>query len=280
MDIDTYYTDHWKHIEEERIVRYERMFEWRDGQAALLAPAVIEPGHRVLDFGSGPGFMALALADLVGASGRVDGVDINARFVADATARAEGRGNVAFHHLDGAEIPLADGVVDRAVCKNVLEYVPDLDATVAELRRVLAPGGRLHIIDSDWGFVVVEPWGKENVDRYFRAASVAFKEPHIGRKAPGLLARHGFGDVEVRILAFADTQGRSLPVIRNMRSYIKAALEARGGGADGLSADEADALVRAAERGVEEGTFLFSLPQFLVTGSKGSGHRGRWNCST
>ena len=268
MDIDTYYTDHWKHIEDERIARYERMFEWRDGQAALLVPAAIGPGHRVLDFGAGPGFMSLALADMVGASGRVHGVDLNARFVADATARAAGRDNVSFHHVTDVGIPLPDAAVDRVLCKNVLEYVPDIDATLAELRRVLAPGGRIHVIDSDWGFVVVEPWGKENVDRYFAAAAVAFKEPHIGRKAPGLLARHGFEDVEVRIQAFADTQGRSLPVIRNMRSYIAAALEADGSGAGGLSVEDADALLSSAERAVAEGSFLFSLPQFLVTGNK------------
>lgn len=273
MDIDTYYTDHWKHIEEERIARYERMFEWRDGQAALLAPAAIGRGHRVLDFGSGPGFMALAIADMVGESGHVHGVDINARFVADATQRAAGRGHVSFHHVADGRIPLPDGAVDRVLCKNVLEYVPDVGATLAELRRVLAPGGRIHVMDSDWGFVVVEPWGKADVDRYFAAASVAFREPHIGRKAQGLLRRHGFADIEVRIQAFADTAGRSLPVIRNMRSYIDAAIEAAGrtGAAPALSAEEADALLADAERAVDAGTFLFALPQFLVSGNKPSG---------
>ena len=268
MDIDTYYTDHWRHIEDERIARYERMFEWREGQAALLAPAAIETGHRVLDFGSGPGFMALAIADIVGESGRVHGVDLNARFVTDAATRALGHPQVTFHHVTGAEVPLPDASVDRVVCKNVLEYVPDVDATLAEFRRVLAPGGRVHVIDSDWGFVVVEPWGKENVDRYFAAAAVAFREPHIGRKAQGLLVRHGFTDVEVRIQAFADTMGRSLPMLRNMRSYIDAALAA-GGGGGGLSGEEADALLAEAERAIVERTFLFSLPQFLVTGAKG-----------
>ena len=268
MDIDTYYTDHWKHIEDERIARYERMFEWRDGHVALLAPAAVEAGHRVLDFGCGPGFMSVALADMVGASGQVHGVDINARFVADATARAAGRDHVSFHHVTDGRIPLPDGAVDRVLCKNVLEYVPDIDATLAELSRVLAPGGRIHVIDSDWGFVVVEPWGKENVDRYFAAASVAFREPHIGRKAAGLLTGHGFEGVEVRIQAFADTQGRSLPVISNMRSYIDAARAAGDGAARGLSADEADALVASAEQAVAAGTFLFSLPQFLVSGNR------------
>ncbi len=268
MDIDTYYTDHWKHIDDDRMARYERMFEWREDRGALLAPATIGRGHRVLDFGSGPGFMALAIADIVGETGHVHGVDLNERFVAAASTRAAGRANVSFHRVTGPEIPLADGAVDRVVCKNVLEYVPDLDAILAELRRVLAPGGRIHIIDSDWGFVVVEPWGKENVDRYFAAASIAFREPYIGRKAPGLLVRHGFVDVDVRISAFADTAGRSLSMISNMRSYIDAALAADDGDTVGLTSVAADRLVASAESAVEEGTFLFSLPQFLVSGNK------------
>lgn len=260
MDPDTYYSDHWRHIEDERIARYERMFEWRDGQAALLAPAELAPGQQVLDFGSGPGFMALALADMVGPYGHVFGVDINARFVADASQRASGRNNVTFHHVTGTAIPLADDAVDRAICKNVLEYVPDVDATLAELRRVLTPGGRVHIIDSDWGFVVAQPWSAAEVARFFQAAAVAFKEPHIGRKAPALLAKHGFVDVEVGILAGADRQGRALSVLRNMGSYIAARAT--------MPADEADVLMRRAENAVKEGTFLFALPQFLVTGVK------------
>lgn len=260
MSLETFYTDHWRHIKDDRIARYERMFEWRQGSEALLAPAALAPGLRVLDFGAGPGFMALAIADMVSESGEVHGVDINARFVADATARARGRGNVTFHHVQGAAIPLPAAAVDRVICKNVLEYVPDVGATLAELRRVLAPGGRIHIVDSDWGFVVVEPWGKDATERFFDAAAIAFKEPHIGRKAAGLLSNQGFKDVEVRILANADRDGRALPVLRNMRSYIAA------GGA--MPQEEADTLLTMAERGVQTGAYLFALPQFLVTGNK------------
>ena len=260
MAADTFYTDHWKHIEDERIARYERMFEWREGNATLLEPARLAPGLRVLDFGSGPGFMALAVADIVGENGTVHGVDLNARFVKDATRRAAGRRNVAFHQVEGSALPLPDAAVDRVICKNVLEYVPDLEATLAELRRVLAPGGRIHVIDSDWGFVVVEPWGKDGAERFFAAAGAAFKEPHIGRKAPALLARHGFANVETRIQAWADRDGRVLPVLRNMRRYIEAG--------DGMPGAEADAMLAAAESAVQTGEYLFVLPQFLVTADR------------
>ena len=57
----TFYTDHWKVIEAERLARYEQMFVWRPEQARLLEPAGIATGQRVLDLGCGPGFLSLAL---------------------------------------------------------------------------------------------------------------------------------------------------------------------------------------------------------------------------
>ena len=257
MDPRTFYTDHWQHIDDERVAPYERMFQWREGGAALLADADLQLGQNVLDFGSGPGFMALALADMVGEGGHVHGVDINARFVADARARAVGRANVTFHHVKGQLLPLPDGAVDRVVSKNVLEYVPDVDATLAELRRALKPAGRIHLIDSDWGFVLLQPWGKAGVERFFGAAGVAFKEPHIGRKLGGLLRRHGFRNVAVRVVANADQDGHALPMLRNMREYI------RIGGL--MTANEADAMLATAEDAVRTGEYLFALPQFVAT---------------
>ena len=261
-DSKTFFTDHWKVIEEERIARYEQMFVWRPEQAALLAPADIKIGQRVLDLGCGPGFLSLALADMVGASGAVHGVDINARFIDDASRRAQERGfaNVRFHHLDGVALPIPDATIDRVIAKNVLEYVPDLTTTLDEAVRVLAPGGRLHAIDSDWGFVIVEPWGKATVDRFFAAAAPAFREPHIGRKLPGAFHAAGLTDIQVRLLPIVDRTGTLLAVLRNMRSYIRTFQT--------MPDTEVDELLVSAERAVVDSTYMACLPQFLVTGTK------------
>lgn len=140
----------------------------------------------------------------------------------------------------------------------VLEYVPDVQTTLAEFQRVLEPGGRLLLIDSDWGFVVVEPWGAARTKRFFDAAGPAFKEPEIGRKLRGHLLQAGFDDVEVRVSAGVDTEGGSLLVLRNMASYARHF--------DAIAHEEIDAMLAEAETAVETGGFLFCLPQFLATG--------------
>ncbi|MFU8816360.1 MAG: methyltransferase domain-containing protein [Pseudomonadales bacterium] len=261
MNVDSFFTDHWREIEDERIVRYEQMFRWHDGQRALLAGADLAPGQRVLDLGAGPGFFALGLAELVAPDGRVDGVDLNPRFVEDANQRAAGQPRVRFHQVTDHLLPFDDGSFDRVICKNVLEYVPDLAASLTECARILKPGGRIHIIDSDWGFVVVEPWGKATVERFFAAAAPAFKEPCIGRKAAGALVRAGFSEVSVALLPIVDREGGSLNVLTNMAGYIRSFAS--------LPEAEVAGLLDQARAGVQDGSYLFCLPQFLVTGSKG-----------
>lgn len=259
MNLERFFSDHWKEIESERLARYEEMFQWRDGQKALLAPAALEPGHRVLDVGAGPGFFALGIAGLVGEAGAVDGVDINARFVEGANARAADRANVNFHLLEDHRLPFADATFDRAICKNVLEYVPDVHETLTEIRRVLKPGGRVLIIDSDWGFVIVEPWGKDIVDRFFEAAAPAFQERYIGRRAAGALARCGLTDITVSMMPIVDREGSGMSVLINMASYIRTF--------GTMPEAELSELMAQAEQGVRDGTYLFCLPQFLVTGT-------------
>lgn len=262
MNRETYYKDHWVEIEPERIDAYEQMFEWRPQSAPLLEPAELAPGQTVIDYGCGPGGLAVELARRVAPNGRVHGVDLNALFLERARERAKRDGVEALielHRTDGDRIPLDSRIADRLVCKNVMEYVPDVAATLAEFRRVLAPGGLAHVIDSDWGLLAVEPIGAERIAELFEAAKPAYKTPLIGRKLWGAMRGAGFSDVKVKIVASADTKGFTAPIVFNMMSYARASGRLPKATLEALAAD--------LKKSLSDGTFLLILPQFLVTGT-------------
>lgn len=262
MTLDSYYQDHWIEVEPDRLEAYEQMFQWRDGLEPLIAPAKIVEGLSVVDYGCGPGHLAMEIARRVGKSGQVWGLDINEEFISRTRARALDQGleaRVNTELMEGEELPLADASVDRVLCKNVLEYVPDPDATVREFRRVLHPGGLAHVTDSDWGSLIVEPLERGRVSALMAAAAVAFRTPLIGRRLYGIFRRAGFEDVRVRVMANADTQGSLRPVIANMTSYARASGQ--------LDEPDLQAFLADVDAAIEEGSFLGVLPQFLVTGS-------------
>jgi len=256
---DEFYTEHWKYIEDDRFSRYEKMFVWSDRQISLLEPAKIESGQTVLDLGSGPGSLAYGLSGLVGSAGEVHGVDINERFVSFSREKYVEYQNIHFQHVEDHNLPFESGFFDRVICKNVLEYVPNLNLSLSEIKRVLKPSGKAHAIDSDWGFVIVQPWSKDSVEEFFKAAAPAFKEPQIGRKLMGEFRSAGFGSVSVSIVPFVDQSGSGLNVLNNMASYIDTF--------DTLAKEKVRKLIREAEKAVDDGTFLFCLPQFLITAS-------------
>ena len=112
-----------------------------EASAAYLLP-YLRPGLRLLDFGCGPGTISVGLANAV-APGELHGVDMESSQIdlARAVAEAGGQHNASFHVADITDMPFDDGYFDVAHCHNVLMHIPDTRAALAEVRRVLKPGG-------------------------------------------------------------------------------------------------------------------------------------------
>ncbi len=108
----------------------------------ILAPA---PGERVLEVGPGTGYYTLEMAEWVQPGGEVDILDLQQEMLDHTMGRAEERGlaNVTPTQSDATAMPYEDGTYDAAYLIAVLGEIPDQEAALRELSRVLKPGGRL-----------------------------------------------------------------------------------------------------------------------------------------
>ena len=108
-----------------------------------------QPAERVVDVGCGGGIDSLIAAKMVGASGRVIGVDMTPAMVlkAQTSAAVADIRNVEFRAGFGEALPVEDGWADVVISNGVLNLMPDKDAALREMARVLKPGGRLQIGD-------------------------------------------------------------------------------------------------------------------------------------
>lgn len=125
---------------------YERYFVAAIGAPVardLIEVAGLAAGERVLDVACGTGVVTRLAAEQVGPDGTVAGLDLNPGMLAVArTATPAGMG-VEWHEASAEDMPLPDGSFDVVLCQMGLQFVPDKDAALREMRRVLAPGGRL-----------------------------------------------------------------------------------------------------------------------------------------
>src|SRR5262249_16677104 len=105
-----------------------------------------QPGQLAVDVGCGTGEDAMALAT-VGRGGGAVGADVSSARVGEAGRRAAAVGSPADFDVAPAEkLPFADGEVDLLRCERVLQHVAQPAAAVAEMARVLRPGGRVAVI--------------------------------------------------------------------------------------------------------------------------------------
>lgn len=117
------------------------------GNPFSLGP--LATGERVVDVGSGGGIDSLIAAWMVGPTGAVIGVDMTPAMLQRARRAADeaGAGHVTFKDGYMEALPVPDGWADVVISNGVLNLTPDKRAALAEMARVLKPGGRLQIGD-------------------------------------------------------------------------------------------------------------------------------------
>ena len=125
----------------------------------VLAAAGLKAGMKVADFGCGVGMTTRMLAEMVGPSGSVTGVDFSADQVEEAreiSARA-GIGNVSFLQANACDTGLPRAHFDLAYCRFLLLHLPNPAACIEEMLAILKPGGILVLEDGDLTTAMSQP---------------------------------------------------------------------------------------------------------------------------
>lgn len=206
----------------------------------LVADARLRSGMHVLDLGSGTGYPALLAAQTVGAAGHVTGVDLAERMLAAAERKAKriGLTNTTFQTGDVTTLPFGTGSFDAVTSRFCLMFLPDIPKALAEIARVLKPGG--HVSAAVWSTPDKNPYLRIPLDvikQFIELPPPDPAAPGIFRLAKpgdlaGMLRQAGFADVheqeflgDVRFPAAADYVASLLEIaapIQNLFAKLSA----------------------------------------------------------
>jgi SAM-dependent methyltransferase len=222
------------------------------------------PGERILDVGCGPGFYCAELLEEVGAEGSIVGLDSSPQMLALAARRCAGRQNVEFLEADATSLPVADASFDAALSVQVLEYVPDVGAGLAELHRAVRPGGRVVVWDVDWATVSWHSADPARMQRVLNAWDEHLAHPSLPRILAPAMRSAGFERVEMEAHSFAtaefdpDTYGAA--AMQVIRSFVP--------GHNGVTDDEAKAWETEQRELGKRGEFYFTCLQLCFKGTR------------
>lgn len=228
-----------------------RMRHWAHGALAVGA------GERALDIGSGTGSEVSEFARRVGPEGEAVGVEPNPAMLAVARERAAVAGaRCRFVEADAYRLPFDDDYFDAVRSERVYQHLDDPAAATAEIARVLRPGGRVVLIDSDWQTAILHPGDPDVVARMIAAMLEATPDARSGRSLRGRLVAAGFEIDDMGSEAVIWNPAAARPMFDEV-----------GGAAltrEVITEQERDELVAAIEAGLAVGDYHLSVTMFAV----------------
>ncbi|CAG0962906.1 Demethylmenaquinone methyltransferase [Burkholderiales bacterium] len=226
---------------------------------AVMRALALQPGERVLDIGCGPGYLAAAMANGVGEAGSVLGLDISEPMVALARERCSGFAKVACETANACHLPCKDADFDVVVSTQVYEYVPAVDQALRELWRVLRPGGRAVVLDTDWDSLVWHSSDPAVNARVLKAFEAHCAHPHLPATLAPRLRQLGFEVAPPEVFCILNSKLHADTYSDGIIDFIASFVRDQGP----IEAPEVDAWVADLRELGKRDEYFFSLNRYL-----------------
>lgn len=187
--------------EVDEAVEYVRYLEHSSERLRELSRARYEllnlrPGAVVLDVGCGLGEDTRELASLIGPRGQVIGIDFSAEMIAQARKRSQKLGKtVKFHVGDAHDLKFPDASFSACWSERVLQHLSDPARAIAEMVRVLKPGGTIVLFEPDYSTLVIDADDRSTTRSIALSLADSIRTPWIGTALFSLLKANGLPDV-------------------------------------------------------------------------------------
>ncbi len=229
-----------------------------------LASLALASGESVLDAGCGTGLLLEQEALAVGGDGRAEGMDFSDDMLAHAGARLADLPQVSLRQGSIESLPFGDAEFDALSCTQTLLYVERLEQTLREFHRVLKPGGRLAIVETDWSGAVLNSRDQAMTQRIFGAWDAALTNPNLPKRLRPMLTGLGFGAPRVEAIPVLNPSFSEHSFSAQMLPNFARTARRR----EVVTRAESDQWLAGIDDIIAEGAYFFCVNRFLFSAVK------------
>lgn len=221
-------------------------------------------GASVLEVGCGTGDDAIALAQIVGPSGQVTAIDRSQTMLNEAIASTQPLAlPIEFVLADAQQLPFADHTFDGARVDRTLQHIADPASVIAEMARVVRPGGWIVAMEPDWGTFVVNSTQRAITRQLLNVWCDSFPSGWVGRYLRQYLRQAGLTDIQVvpetLVITQFDLADQVFDLVQTAQATVEAGL---------VSSAEAQAWLSELQAFDRAQAFFSSFTGFIVSGQK------------
>src|SRR3989304_4108724 len=226
----------------------------------------LQTGHRVIDIGCGSGMDTITLAEFVGPTGKVIGVDTDTQMILTANNKAKEAGVedwVIHEHYDAMSLPYDSNYFDSCRTERLFQHVLNPENVLSEMVRITRPKGWLVAADTDHSTLSIDNSVVDIEWRMRRFRTDKFKRGSVGRQLYRLFKQQNLADIIVEIFPFFSTD---YALTRYFALLDEAESEAITTGI--ITKEELQHWHANLEQADEKGVFFASFTMILVAGRK------------